>query len=674
MAAERSRMITHLLTFKFVASCTASRFIDPLVEIATQIALYGNEIPAFCSGDFTTSDYAETSQMERLGCQTLPFSSDLEFGTVAGEIPIPPMLQESLEGQSLWTTATPTTVTPIFCMGTRIPTESCGDFTFGMSVNSETVLALTEALPAAGAGGALLALTEALMKENRMNQTNIALSSGDGLDVPVEYYTHRSFAKENFHANFYFSSRGKVKVAMADDGKEVVKVKGPFQRALHLGKTQDAAEKAIFDILDSVSTTMGLPNVGPKDVVQNFESRISQYPEMVSFDSPVVLDLGAVTHGLLKNITIENAQVTALNLPEKIADTRRGFYFSAFGSVEDLKPVVEGLCQHLDGAMKAVAGRGCPELSGSAEEGKLGLELHDAQTDLVIQWSDFFFRCNIHDGHTSNPKMSCEVDNFIFAIVETDHGYDLGKGKNMSGIFEETVASISKDAVTAAGGFGGPIAIAAKLASTKEPEKELNFEEEHKCKDSLRLWSSRAKGDYKHYFSQSGNGDSESNCFESCYEWYLTHPEHKDQALCCSYETINSYAECRVGHKGGESVSDKRKTASVSFVEDYEGLANLPLLGSKCSKDEDCFSGFCHDASCKSKCAENERCFASPSSKCFGQDGACLRLHGFPHTCDIDTDSCTCHAGPHCSAHEYPEVVLNLFAGDIANHTGTIVE
>ena len=669
--AAKKKLHSHLLTFTFVTSYTASRFIDPLAEIATQIALYGNEIPAFCSGDFTTSDYAETSQMESLGCQSLPFSSDLEFGTVAGQIPIPPMLQESLEGQSLWTTATPTTVTPVFCMGTRLPTANCGDFTFGMAVNSETVLALTEALPAAGAGGALLALTEALMKEGRMNQTTIALSSGDGLDVPVEYYTHRTFAKENFHANFYFSSQGKIKAAVTEGGKEIVKTSGTFQRALHLGNSQDAAEKAIFDILDSVSTTMGLPNVGPKDVVQNFEKQISQYPEMISIDSPVVLDLGAVTHGLLKNLTIENAQISALKLPKKIASTRPGFYFSAIGSVEDLKPVVEGLCKHLDGAMKTVTGRGCPELSGSAEEGKLGLELHDIQTDLVIQWPDFFFRCNIHDGQTKNPKMSCQVDNFIFAIVETDHGYDFGKGRNMSGTFEETVASISKDAVKAAEGFGGTIAIAAKLTSNKESEKELNFEAEHKCKDSLRLWSSRAKGDYKHYFSQSGNDDSESSCFESCYEWYLTNPEHKDQALCCSYETLNSYAECRVGHKGGESVSDKRKTASVSFVEDYEGLANLPLLGSKCSKDEDCFSGFCHDTLCKSKCAENERCFASPSSKCFGQDGACLRLHGFRHTCDIDTDSCTCHEGPHCNGPEYPKVALNLFSGNLANYTGT---
>lgn len=669
-----STFVSARLTFvAFVLPCTnGSRFIDPLAEIATQIAMYGNETPSFCIGDFTTSSYVETSQMEPLGCQSLPFSSQLEFGTVAGQIPIPPFLQDYLEGHSLWTTATAATVTPTFCMGTRFGTAECDAFTFGMVLNSETVLALSEALPAVGPGGSLLALTEAIMKVTGMDQITIALSKGNGLEVPVSYYTHRSFAIDDFGANFFFTYQGKVNAATTASGKEVVQVKGPFQRVFHLGTKSDAVDKALNGILDSVSKTMSSPGVGPPDVVANFESMVTKYPEMIATDSPVLVDLGTVTHGLLKSFTIDGPKVTALNLPTKIAETRPGFYFSASGSVNDLKPIVEGLCTQLDGAMKAVSGRGCPEVSDLGEEGRLGLELHTTLAELVIQWPEFFFRCSIHDSGTRNPKMSCQVNDFIFVIVETDDGYDLGKGNDMSGSFIERVASISKDAVKAANGFGATIALAAKLSAHEEIEEDLNFQDEHKCKDSLRLWSSRARKDYKKYFSQSGNDDSESSCFESCYEWYLRHPAHEDETLCCSYETLSSYAECRVGHKGGESVSDKRKTASVTFVEDYERMANLPMLGSTCSEDEDCFSGFCQDSQCKSKCAEDKKCFASATSECFGQDEACIHLHGLRHTCDVNTGTCTCHGGKRCNAPEYPEVVLGLFEDkEDTSDTGT---
>ena len=630
-----------------------------------QVALYESDLPVFCAGDFKTSDYKETRQMDSLGCKSIPLSSAPEFGTVAGQIPIPRLLQESLISLYLWKTLTEKTVTPAFCMAMRTPTKNCSDFTFGMAVNVDTILALSEVLPATGAGDALLAFTRALMEGRKLKQLTVAFSSGDGLEVPVGYYTDRSFVKDNFYAHFYFSYEGGIDLPnFPGNGKDIVKVEGPYSRSLHLGTTQKAAEKALDEILDSskMNRFMKTP-----DVMSYFESAILKFPEVIATDASVVVDLDGITGGLLKGFTIDGAQVMALKLPKKVGDIRPGFYMSGSGQIESLKPIAQGLCEHLDGAMKAVSGRGCPDLLGTGPEGKLGFELRKNAAELVIQWPNFFLRCRVHNIYTSSSKMNCQVDSVIFAIIEKDTGYLIGKNHALTGMFDEMVASVSKDAVKAAKGFGGKIAMTPKLDAMKETGKALNFEDKNKCKESLRLWSSRARNDYSHYFSQSGNDDSKSSCFESCYEWYETHPQYMDDSLCCSYEILHTSrgkrtnAECRVGHKGRVSVNDQRKTASVSFVEDYDRMASLPLVGSRCFKDEDCFSGFCHDSQCKNKCDLNRKCFASPFSKCFGQHDACINTNGISHWCDTATDACTSSEASGQTT-VLPELNLDLFA------------
>ena len=159
-----------------------------------------------------------------------------------------------------------------------------------------------------------------------------------------------------------------------------------------------------------------------------------------------------------------------------------------------------------------------------------------------------------------------------------------------------------------------------------------------------QLFTSRNENDP--YLAQTGNDDSRASCFNACYLWWL---EHKDDISmdrpCCMYEKLNSNTErrCQAGIEGRTNIGDTQTSATTSFVEDFDAIANLKEAGKSCSKDNECYSGLCDGGKCKVDCDADSKCYPAtiqPYQKCNGNDDSCLNMGGSYHYCDIDTDTC----------------------------------
>lgn len=86
-----------------------------------------------------------------------------------------------------------------------------------------------------------------------------------------------------------------------------------------------------------------------------------------------------------------------------------------------------------------------------------------------------------------------------------------------------------------------------------------------------------------------------------------------------------------------------RISASITFVEDFEGIENLKEAGASCSKDADCFSGLCDDGYCKVDCDPDNKCYpksVQAFQKCNQDDDSCLNVEGEYHYCHLTSDTC----------------------------------
>ena len=695
------------------------RFVEPLIEIAMEVALYEANLSGFCFGDFQGMEFDDYDKLDQLGCSAIPMAHDIAFGTIAGQLSIGPLLQDALVPLSLWTNKEEDvkdkagrrpfqTVTPNFCMGIRAPTTTCDVFTFGMSVNDGAIDTLRGVLPAAGVGDALVTLVTALNDQiEKKGVVTFAMSFGDGLDVPVKYYVDRTFVQDNLNVHVFFGYSGPIDLSMVMAGdnsnskrkmlkkkkkkpKDIVTVMGKYKRGFNFGKSSKDVEQGVNALLDSTKLTRTMSS---KDVMKHVESVLGTYPEVVTTAETVVVDLEDVTQGLLKGFNVSGTIIHALKLTKTVGEVKPGFYMTAQVNMGILKGIANGICDDLNGALKAVSGKGCPNLDeGLPKDGKLGLELRKAAAELLIEWKDFFLRCHVREMNAKEPEMSCQINSVVVGIHRTTGGFEIGKAHALTGKLEEKASVVSEDSVKVANGFGKQLSVSVKLsaasaeklfnsvskffggkATGKREDASFNFQEKSKCKKSIRLWNSRDPRDYKKFFSQAGNDDSKASCFESCYLWSQKKkksapPNQSD--MCCSYEVLNPNSkkpkgECRVGGSGKEKTNDKRKSATVTFLDDYNRMSNLPSVGARCSKDEQCFSGFCHNGYCKNECDKKNKCFPMSWSKCFGDDKACIDVNGIPHLCDKKSDSCKCDkASKRCEQNVLPEVNIGLLGGE----------
>ena len=96
-----------------------------------------------CYGDFPSNQLQTDSGAVALGCDKIPLDQGT-FGAFGVTFPITYSTQLALVPLMMWTTATSETVSPAFCIATQSPTCSGGGFTFGVTLNSDTLVALSE--------------------------------------------------------------------------------------------------------------------------------------------------------------------------------------------------------------------------------------------------------------------------------------------------------------------------------------------------------------------------------------------------------------------------------------------------------------------------------------------------------------------------------------------------
>lgn len=639
------------------AASVFDQFIEPFVDIAMMAGTLDLETEAFCYGSFEGEKLKDSEEMDGLGCDNLPLKATNNYGTVAGKMAIPPVLQGALTPLSLWSTITQDILTPSFCLALRVPTDTCHTLTFGASLNKDAVATLNEVMPAGGVGQTLLALISAM---GGVDPFTIAFSFGEGLDATAKYFTNRKFIKENFHAHLDFSAKGPIDLPFITDtkhAKSILKIEGPYQRAFHMGESTSDVASALASLLDPAKLS---PTTDKSAVLGHVESTVGQYPELIATEGDLTVDLNDVTRGLFGSFKVSGASIRALKLKNKVGALHPGFYMQARVPMDSLKEIAGSVCDKFEGAILAVSNTGCPDLESDNEDGALGLEIRAETLEILMEWSAFFLRCKVHAMEEENPRMNCQLNDIVFGITGDEKGFSIGKSHAITGTIEELVSVVSKDAVKKAGGFKKDSVVTSRLSSGAVPKAfepvakffggqaddarasvGFGFLPDHKCKSTTRLWSSRDKSRYKHHFSQAGFDDTRASCFLSCYEWHVANAGYKAADLCCSFETLHDSTECRVGHKGQEKASDNRKSASITFVEDFERLRDLSIAGGKCEKGEECFSGYCDNGVCTHECASDNKCFASLFSKC-SSDDACLGVNGARHFCDKDTGSCAC--------------------------------
>ncbi|CAB9528597.1 expressed unknown protein [Seminavis robusta] len=650
------------------AQSVYDQFLEPLLLIASHLP--ADEEMDVCFGDFDGAEFHDNDNLEDLGCDKIPLVSGTQFGTLAGSFDVSPELQATLYNASLWTNteaANQDNYEPEFCVGMRIPSDTCHKFTFGISANADGLTTLHEVSSAlgvavdGGVGGALVSFLSALSSTvvSEEDTVTFAASYGGGLDVQAKYYSGRHFHTNDFHAHLYFSYQGAISIPNVGD--DVVSIDGPYARAFNFGTATTEVETAF----DTMSSQLSTVSSSTEELISGMNAFLSNYPEVVSADK-IAVNLESVTRGLFAGFSLEDTEIKALKLPATFNGVNAGFSMHATAEFDSLKKVVETICTDMEGVLILVSGRGCTDLdSADVEEGTIGFEIQPAFMELTVQWTGFWMRCRIKYMNTNTPNLHCQINWVAFAIYEEDNGYIIGKSKNMGHQLEEEVTRLSKDAVEAAGGkFRKSVAVASKLSSqvNEKAAKSVaafyggstpvtfNFEEYYKCKSSTRLFSSRARSSYKNYFSQLGHDDSMSSCFEACYQYAEKHyGDFNKEDFCCEYEELrHGFNDCRVGHEGREHVSDHKKYATVTFKDEYEAMVDAKQLGSACSLDSECTTGACHEHRCKLECDNSHKCFPSANAKCFGQNDACIDVNGISHicldgVCECDSSTGQCH-------------------------------
>ncbi|CAB9528724.1 expressed unknown protein [Seminavis robusta] len=433
-------------------------FLAPMVNMF----IAADDPTGFCFGDYTGDEVDEN--LEDYGCDFIPLDANQQFGIVSGSLPITTEMQLALMALQLWTNVQPETVTPKFCMAMRVPSPTCHKMTFAMTINDGTITALCEIVPAGGIGDAILSVLAAIV-ELGVEQVGFGMSIGGGLDVPVKYYVNKEFKASTFPSHLYFNILGSIELPfLPEQYQEIISCEGEFARAFNFGDTIDAVSSVVTDVFNP--SNFGRADLkGTLDTLQD----LLLFPEVVTTEARLTIDLEEVTDGLLQNLALGDTTMMAMKVPKKkLGNIEPGFYLSIETNLEVLEAFAKQLCDQIDGALKAVSGGGCPKLPNLSIKGKIGIQIQADRIEAFIQVPGFLIECqvwNLNPLEGKTPKMSCQVDSVIFEIVAEALGYLIGKAEEMGKEIVEDVTEISKDAVKAAKGFGKEVAGFAKLSS-----------------------------------------------------------------------------------------------------------------------------------------------------------------------------------------------------------------
>jgi hypothetical protein len=289
------------------SGCTIYQSIlQPLIQI---VQVY-QDLPELtgCIGDFKGIEMAEDSTADSLGCSNFPVVDDTQYGVIATEMTITTLMQLSLQSVGLWNIPDET-VKPNFCLMIKNPSctrdkngvqgELGSGFTVGLSFNADTLVTLTNIVPAGEPTADYFIALVGKAIDAGLDHVTFALSAGSGLEDSVDIYVPEadSIRTITYSPNLY--------IQLAFTNIEV-----PFLSE----KIQGSDFTDFITTTTTVTQAIAFNNLSPGDVMGFFSDPIgtakdagSEIQAVFQIDGELQLNLSYISAGILLDLSLVEA-------------------------------------------------------------------------------------------------------------------------------------------------------------------------------------------------------------------------------------------------------------------------------------------------------------------------------------------------------------------------------